>query len=119
MKNDGTTLILLGATETWMQAVAEYTNTVYSGYYNVGKNWVGGIHFVKEHPLFDGLPVNDALNWPYQSVVKMVTADLVSVCKEKIWWLVLIEVRHLSWEQQWELFHVERENNILFIGYCR
>lgn len=70
VKNDGTTLILLGATETWMQAVAEYTNTVYSGYYNVGKNWVGGIHFVKEHPLFDGLPVNDALNWPYQSVVK-------------------------------------------------
>ena len=70
VKNDGTTLILLGSTETWMKAVAEYTNTVYNGYYNVGKNWIGGIHFVKEHPLFAGLPVNVALNWPYQAVVK-------------------------------------------------
>ena len=70
VKSEGTTLILLGSTETWMKAVAEYTNTVYNGYYNVGKNWIGGIHFVKEHPLFAGLPVNVALNWPYQSVVK-------------------------------------------------
>ena len=70
VKNEGTTLILLGSTETWMKAVAEYTNTVYNGYYNVGKNWIGGIHFVKEHPLFAGLPVNVALNWPYQAVVK-------------------------------------------------
>lgn len=70
VKNDGTTLILLGATETWMQAVAEYTHVVYRGYYNVGKNWIGGNHFVKKHPLFEGLPVDDALNWPYQAVVK-------------------------------------------------
>lgn len=70
VKKDGTTLILLGSTETWMKAVAEYTNTTYNGYYNVGKNWIGGIHFVKEHPLFAGLPVNTALNWPYQSVVR-------------------------------------------------
>lgn len=70
VKNDGTTLILLGSTETWMKSVAEYTNTVYNGYYNVGKNWIGGIHFVKKHLLFEGLPVDGALNWPYQSVVK-------------------------------------------------
>ena len=36
----------------------------------MGKNWIGGNHFVKEHPLFDGLPVNTAMNWPYQAVVK-------------------------------------------------
>lgn len=70
VKNEGTTLILLGSTETWMKSVAEYTNTVYNGYYNVGKDWIGGIHFVKKHPLFEGLPVADALNWPYQVVVK-------------------------------------------------
>ena len=46
-RNEGTTLILLGSTETWMKSVAEYTNTVYNGYYNVGKDWIGGIHFVK------------------------------------------------------------------------
>lgn len=50
VKNEGTTLILLGSTETWMKSVAEYTNTVYNGYYNVGKDWIGGIHFVKKHP---------------------------------------------------------------------
>lgn len=70
VKNDGTTLILLGATETWMQAVADYTHIAYNGYYNVGKDWIGGIHFVKKHLLFDGLPVDVALNWPYQSVVR-------------------------------------------------
>lgn len=70
VKNEGTTLILLGSTETWMKSVAEYTNTVYNGYYNVGKDWIGGIHFVKKHPLFEGFPVDDALNWPYQVVVK-------------------------------------------------
>lgn len=70
VKHDGTTLILLDCTETWMKAVAEYTNVEYDGYYNVGKNWIGGIHFVKEHPLFAGMPVNNALNWPYQAVVR-------------------------------------------------
>ena len=70
VKNDGTTLILLGMTETWMKAVADYTHVDYNGYYAVGKDWVGGIHFVKQHPLFDGLPANTALNWPYQSVVR-------------------------------------------------
>ena len=70
VRNDGTSLILLGMTETWMKAVAEYTGTDYDGYYAVGKDWVGGIHFVKQHPLFEGLPVNTALNWPYQAVVR-------------------------------------------------
>ena len=70
VKNDGTNLILLGMTETWMQTVATYTGITYDGYYNVGTNWVGGVHFVKEHPLFEGLPVNDGMNWPYQAVVK-------------------------------------------------
>ncbi len=70
VKNDGTTLVLLGMTETWMQSVADYTGTDYNGYYAVGKDWIGGIHFVKDHPLFDGLPVNTAMNWPYQAVVR-------------------------------------------------
>lgn len=70
VSNDGTTLVLLGQAETWMEAVADYTGVKYDGYYAVGKDWIGGIHFVKEHPLFDGLPVNTAMNWPYQAVVR-------------------------------------------------
>lgn len=66
---DGTTVILLGQSETWMQSVADFTGLKYEGYYSVGQNWIGGIHFVKDHPLFNGLPVNTAMNWPYQAVV--------------------------------------------------
>lgn len=70
VKNDGTTLILLDAAESWMDIISKNTKVQYNGYYSVGKNWVGGVHFVKDHLLFNGLPVNDALNWPYQAVVR-------------------------------------------------
>ncbi|MCD8260134.1 MAG: PA14 domain-containing protein [Bacteroides sp.] len=70
VKNDGTTLVLLDTTEAWMDVIKQNTEIQYNGYYSVGRNWVGGVHFVKEHPLFKGLPVNDGLNWPYQAVVR-------------------------------------------------
>lgn len=70
VRNDGTTLVVLGSAETWMQAIADYTGIRYDGYYSVGSNWVGGVHFVRRHPLFEGLPVNVGMNWPYQAVVR-------------------------------------------------
>lgn len=77
-KNDGTTVVVLGKTETWMSHVAQAVNdsklnptpVKINKIYTVGKNWVGGLHFVKDHPLFDGLPVNCAMDWPYQAVVE-------------------------------------------------
>ena len=42
----------------------------YDGYYAVGKDWIGGIHFTKSHVLLEGLPVGGAMNWPYQAVVR-------------------------------------------------
>jgi hypothetical protein len=69
VKEDGTTLIVLDAVESWMDVIGKNTEIRYDGYYAVGRNWVGGVHFVKEHPLFRGLPVNDGMNWPYQAVV--------------------------------------------------
>lgn len=70
VKEDGTSLLLLKSAESWMDAVSAYTGSAYHGYYSVGKNWVGGVHFVKEHPLFNGLPVNVAMGWPYQALVR-------------------------------------------------
>lgn len=70
VKNEGTTLIILESIETWIETIAMNTDINYRSYYSVGKDWVGGIHFVKDHPLFKELPVNDALNWPYQAVVR-------------------------------------------------
>jgi beta-galactosidase len=61
VKKDGTTLILLKSAESWMNAIAQATGCVYKGFYPVGRNWIGGIYFVKEHPLFNGLPTNTAM----------------------------------------------------------
>lgn len=68
-KNDGTTIVVIGQTETWMEDIAKATGIKYNGYFNVGKNWVGGIHFVKRHPLFKDLPQATAMDWPYQDLV--------------------------------------------------
>lgn len=70
VKKDGTSLLLLKSAESWMDAVSEYTGSGYHGYYSVGRNWVGGMHFVKDHPLFNELPVNCAMGWPYQTLVR-------------------------------------------------
>ena len=67
---DGTTMLLLDEADSWMNYVDTYTGCGYRGFYTVGSNWVGGIHFVREHPLFAELPVNCAMNWPYQELVR-------------------------------------------------
>lgn len=69
-RTDGTTVVVLGHAETWMEVIAKATGIRADGYYTVGKNWVGGIHFVKSHPLFEGLPTATAMNWPYQALVR-------------------------------------------------
>ena len=69
-RRKGTEIIILDCAETWMSAVAKATGTVYDGFYNVGKDWIGGIHFSKNHPLLDGLPSGTSLDWPYQAVVR-------------------------------------------------
>jgi hypothetical protein len=68
-KNDGTTIIILDRAETWSDLIAKATGTKISPAFAVGINWKGGQYFVKDHPLFKGLPTNCALNWPYQAVL--------------------------------------------------
>ena len=53
VKKDGTSLLLLKSAESWMDIVSENTGSAYDGYYSVGRNWIGGLHFVKDHPLFE------------------------------------------------------------------
>ena len=69
VKEDGTTLIIVNNAESWMDLIAKNTNIKYTGSFKVGTNWLGGVAFVKEHPLFKDLPVNQGLNWPYEAVV--------------------------------------------------
>ncbi len=75
-KQDGTTIVLLNHAETWMDLVAQNTGVTYRGSFAVGTTWLGGDHFVKQHPLFQDLPVNDAMNWVYQAVVRNGNARL-------------------------------------------
>ncbi len=69
VKNDGTTLIIIDNAASWMDLIAQNTNIKYTDKFAVGSNWLGGVAFVKEHPLFKDLPVNQGLNWPYEAVV--------------------------------------------------
>jgi beta-galactosidase len=66
---DGTTAIIADRAETWLDAVGKATGVPQGESFPIGANWLGGQYFVKGHPIFEGLPVNCALNWPYQSVV--------------------------------------------------
>ena len=65
----GTTLILADHAEDWMDMVKAATGIGYTGAFKVGDVWLGGQFFVRANPLFRDLPVNCALNWPYQAVV--------------------------------------------------
>lgn len=72
VRRDGTTLIVLERADAWMTLLAKEPDVPvrYGGAFRVGKTWLGGVHFVREHELFRDLPVNMAMDWPYQSVVR-------------------------------------------------
>lgn len=67
--DDGTTLIILDRADTWMPLIQKVTPVKYRGSFTVGTAWLGGLHFVRSSLLFAGLPVNTAMDWPYQAVV--------------------------------------------------
>lgn len=69
VRNDGTTLILLDYSNLWMDLIVKNCAVKFSGTFIVGPSWRGGVHFVKDHPLFKGLPINVGMGWPYQAVV--------------------------------------------------
>ena len=70
VRNDGTTLFILDRADAWMNLITNSTAARFKGSFTIGTTWLGGLHFVREHPLFAGLPVNTAMNWPYQAVVR-------------------------------------------------
>lgn len=67
--SEGNTMIVVsGAKEVWAQYLEHKEVIEYRGFRNIGRDWFGGNYFVKEHPLFDGLPVNTAFHWEYQAL---------------------------------------------------
>jgi len=64
--SQGNTLIVLKNAPYWCELFASREVAGYFGSQALGGNWMGGNFFVRQHPLFDGLPVNTAFNWEYQ-----------------------------------------------------
>lgn len=64
--NDGNTLIIVGNADKWADFLARKEVLDYRGSRELGKSWYGGNFFVKEHPLFDGLPQSCVFSWEYQ-----------------------------------------------------
>jgi hypothetical protein len=68
--DDGTTLLILDRADTWMNLITNNTAAKFDGSFVIGTTWLGGLYFVRSHPLFNDLPVNTAMSWPYQAVVR-------------------------------------------------
>lgn len=69
VRDDGTTLIVVSNADQWAELFSGQGAVEYEGRMNHGRFWLGGCYFVRAHPLFDGLPVNGAMNWEYQEIV--------------------------------------------------
>ena len=62
----GHTLIVVNSSERWAEFLSDKEVADYRGSKKLGTSWYGGNFFVKEHPLFEGLPQNCVFNWEYQ-----------------------------------------------------
>ena len=69
VQKDGTTLLIIDRPDAWKDEIARATGATFGDGFELGTSWVGGQYFVKDHPLFKDLPVNQSLSWPYQSVL--------------------------------------------------
>lgn len=68
--NNGTVLLILDGVEDWLTALQQKNAIPTYKVFYPAKSWVGSTFFVKEHPFFDELPVNQAMNWEYQELVR-------------------------------------------------
>ena len=64
----GNTLVVVAGADNWAHYLEQKEVIEYRGRRDVDINWFGGNYFVRENPLFEGLPVNTAFNWEYQSL---------------------------------------------------
>ncbi|HTQ39510.1 MAG TPA: PA14 domain-containing protein [Pirellulales bacterium] len=71
VRNDGSTLIVLENAPEWLELAKSIVPEIkYDGSFRVGTTWAGGVHFVRQHPLFKDLPTGGGMDWPYQAVVR-------------------------------------------------
>lgn len=69
VREDGTTAVFLDDTERWANALSDADVVSCSGRMTLGDAWLGGNLFVRAHPLFKDLPVNQGMGWEYADLV--------------------------------------------------
>ncbi len=70
----GATLLVLQHADRWASHLAERGVLGYRGRLHGGGRRRSAAFFVRQHALFRDLPVNQAMNWPYQELVDPETA---------------------------------------------
>ncbi|MGQ1891362.1 glycoside hydrolase family 2 protein [Thermophagus sp. OGC60D27] len=68
--SEGNTMLVIDGADNWCNYFDDKEIIEYRGMEHIDRNWFGGNYFVREHPLFEGLPVNTAFNWEYQSLAR-------------------------------------------------
>jgi beta-galactosidase len=63
---EGNNLVILKGVDKWFDVLYRKEVVDYRGSFTLGRHWYGGNFFVRKHPLFDGLPVDQVFNWEYQ-----------------------------------------------------
>ena len=66
----GHTIIVVSYSDKWMNYLAEKEVIDCRGKKDLQNVWYGGNYFVRENPMFKGLPVNTGFNWEYQCFVR-------------------------------------------------
>ena len=66
----GMTLVVLSGAHRWAKLLSDKGVVTYLGALPHGHSWLGGSYFGVESPYLDGLPVDQAFNWEYQSLVR-------------------------------------------------
>jgi len=64
--NNGNTVVVVGNFDKWAPYLAKKEIIDFRGMQQMGTTWYGGNFFVKDSPLFAGLPQNCVFNWEYQ-----------------------------------------------------
>ncbi|NJK96829.1 MAG: hypothetical protein HC905_19645 [Bacteroidales bacterium] len=67
---EGNTIIVAGSADKWAPSLGRREIIDFRGVKPLGSLWNGGNYFVKEHPVFEGLPQNCVFNWEYQCFVQ-------------------------------------------------
>jgi hypothetical protein len=67
---EGNSLLIVDDADLWMADLLELGVLEHLERKDLGEHWFGGHFFVRDHPIFEGLPVNTAFNWEYQVLAR-------------------------------------------------